>query len=168
MINSGEDSGAARKREDNAGLETLMALLTADAQRIAFPTNIMERVTAPTGELTGLKFRLRNTFYCAQPVSCISEISASIGGAQFAADHIHLILRDQVISAKYAPTFHELWWGFGEVLDILIDLGGSAGRNLPIIGRLNLELFLRMRTSISYGLPGDAYCLHLRNEMEVR
>jgi hypothetical protein len=168
MNNSGEDSVAARRSEDNAGLVTLVALLTADAQRIAFPTNIMEKVTAPTGEFTGLRFRLRNTFYCAQPISCISEISASLGGMQFTADHILLILRGQVISANYAPTFHELWWGFGEVLEILIDLSGSAGRNPSTIGRLNLELFLRMRTSISYGLSGDAYCLHLKNEMEVR
>jgi hypothetical protein len=168
MNNSGEDGVAARKDEENSGLGNLMALLTADAQRIAFPTNIMEKVRAPNGELTGLKFKLRNTFYCAQPVSCISEISVSLGNAQFAADHLCLILRDQVISARYASTFHELWWGFGEILDVLIDLSGHADRNLAAIGRLNLELFLRMRTSISYGLPGDAYCLNLRNEMEVR
>jgi hypothetical protein len=163
------DSGvAALNTGDKGEVHPMIGLLVADARRVAFPTAVIQRLKTGAAAATGFKFKLRNTFYCAQPLSCISDLTVSLNDVAFQADQTWLILRDQYISAKYVSTFHEVWWGFGESLEVLVDLTGSGQRLSLSEGRATLEVFLKMRTSISYGLPDDAYSLRLSKEMDVR
>ena len=58
-------------------------------------------------------------------------------------------MREQKIRLEEAYTFHELFWGFGEVISVFVKQEGGIEK-----GEHKLDCKLRMKTTISYGFPG--------------
>jgi hypothetical protein len=116
-------------------------------ERIALPEDMLRNIDYNKDtQIDGFTFKLRNFYYTAQPVCTIAGFNLRIDGEIFPSDSISLIVRGERIRVPDAPTIQEIWWRFGEVLDVYVEK--SKGLK-P--GSHEMSLTIRMRSVFDYG-----------------
>jgi hypothetical protein len=123
------------------------------ANTIMVPDNTIRNVDADgDGMVDGFLFDFRNPFYTAEPISGIEGFLLKIDGESFDPEKIVLKVRGQEIMASRAKTVYEIWMTIGEVIPIYVEKSGGL-----IPGKHKMELTLRLRTTIPYGLGTRMY-----------
>lgn len=126
----------------------LASMFQETFERTALPEDVLRNIDYDQDTQTdGFTFKLRNCYYTAQPVSTIAGFDLRIDGQSFPADSISLVVRGARIRIPDAPTIHEIWWRFGEVLDVYVQKPGGLEP-----GSHEMALTLRMRTVFDYGM----------------
>jgi hypothetical protein len=139
------------KTKDPEEIEAFQNLLRGLAERILLPHNEIENVDINDDkEIDGYTFNMSNPFYTSQPVSSVKSLEISLDGEKIEREKIKLIVRDQRISLMDAISMYELWWKFGEVIQVYVEKrkGLQPGNHM-------VECVLKMRTTMTYGFPGD-------------
>ncbi|HWO62179.1 MAG TPA: DUF6379 domain-containing protein [Umezawaea sp.] len=112
---------------------------------------------------SGWRMLIRNPWYTGTHLSTVSSMEIEVNGHAVPAENTLLSLRGQTIPIAHAKTMHELWWGMGEVAEVLLTdpaLGGVlADKNV-------VHVDIDMRTTFSYGFPDDTLPYRLTVEME--
>lgn len=134
-------------------------------ERDALPSKIIKKVVDASNNTIGYTFDFVMPWYMGQPVSIVHNHELKINGNKIKKEDVSLIIRGQKIPLIVAGTIHELWWSFGEVLQIYFE-------NDPVMDKLLgkqavMELSLELRTTIVYGFPNDMYTAQISNKMEV-
>jgi len=123
--------------------ESAQAAFKRMADRLLLPDRIIRNMDVnKDGEIDGFQFNICNPFYTAEPVSSIRSIQLKIDGDEVDTEKTSLIIRNQRIKIKDAPTVYETWWRFGEVSSVLVEKPGGL-----TLGKHQLEINVRMRTS---------------------
>jgi len=139
-----------KQTKDPEEIKAFYDVLKSMAERILLPDNIITNVDFnKDGNVDGYTFEIANPFYTAEAISSVRDMSVIIDNETVDINKISLIVRGQKIRLTDAYTFHELFWGFGEVISVLVENKNGIPK-----GEHNLECTLRMRTTISYGFPG--------------
>jgi hypothetical protein len=127
---------------------TLAAMFQKTFERIALPEDAIRNIDYNKDARTdGFTFKLRNCYYTAQPISTIAGFKLRIDGEAISPDSISLIVRGARIRVPDAPTINEIWWRFGEVLDVHVEKPGGLQQ-----GSHEMSLTIRMRTVFDYGM----------------
>ncbi len=127
---------------------SLVTMYQKTFERIGFPEDLIHNTDYNKDSRDdGFTFKLRNFYYTAQPVSTLAGFNLRINGEPIPAASVSLIIRGERIRIPDAPTIHEIWWRFGEVVDIYVE---KAGGLKP--GSHEVELSIRMRTVFDYGM----------------
>ena len=139
-----------KQTKDPEEIKAFYDVLKSMAERILLPDNIITNVDFnKDGNVDGYTFEIANPFYTAEAISSVRDMSVIIDNETVDINKISLIVRGQKIRLTDAYTFHELFWGFGEVISVLVENKNGIPK-----GEHKLECTLRMRTTISYGFPG--------------
>ena len=138
-----------KQTKDPEEIREFMKVLESMAERILLPNNIIKNVDInKDGKIDGYQFDIANPFYTAESIASVNDIKAKVDEAKIPSEKIYLIARGQLIKMKNANTMHEVWWGFGEVISVYIEKIGGIEK-----GNHELDVILRMRTTITYGFP---------------
>ena len=68
----------------------------------------------------GWRLLIRNPWYTGTHLSTVSFVRIGINGHAVPEEHVFLALRGQRIPATFARYLHEIWWGMGEVAEVLL------------------------------------------------
>jgi len=131
--------------------ESIRARFRNLADKVMLPNRNIKNVDVTgDGKIDGFQFDIVNPFYTAEPVSSVKDLLLKIDGEKANPEEICLVVRDQRIRIRDAPTIYETWWGFGEVIKVFVGKPGGLRK-----GRHELDCTLYMRTSAGdYGF-GD-------------
>jgi len=92
------------------------------ADLLMLPNKRIENVDVDgDGRIDGFQFDLGNPLNTAQPMSAIKDLSLRVDGEKIDPKKITLILRKNRVSLKNASTIPELWWGYGELISVLVE-----------------------------------------------
>ena len=139
-----------KQTKDPEEIKAFYEVLKSMAERILLPDDTIINVDFnKDGNVDGYQFDIANPFYTAEAISSVRDMSLIIDNKQIDTNKISLILRGQKIRLTDAYTFHELFWGFGEVISVFVEQKNGIEK-----GEHKLDCTLRMRTTISYGFPG--------------
>jgi hypothetical protein len=101
-------------------------LLKSLAERIMLPDNHVNNVDLDgDGQIDGYRFGLRNPFYSAQSVAWNQDLKVEVDGISYPSKKISFFVRGQKIPVLTAKTVYELYWGFGEVIDVYVEKPGG-------------------------------------------
>ncbi len=128
-------------------------------QRDLFADNAIERTP------DGWRLLIRNPWYTGTYLSTVSFIRISVNGHTVPEMDTFIALRGQRVPAAYAKYLHEIWWGMGEVAEVLLTDAALA----DIVATSNqVGVDIDMRTTFSYGFPNDTLPYRLTGELEMR
>lgn len=128
-------------------------------QRDLFADNAIEMTP------DGWRLLIRNPWYTGTYLSTVSFIRISVNGHTVPEADTFIALRGQKVPAAYAKYLHEIWWGMGEVAEVLLTDAALAN----IVATSNqVGVDIDMRTTFSYGFPNDTLPYRLTGELEMR
>jgi hypothetical protein len=151
------------RSEEAAALYQVMLGL---AERDSFPSMKITKVKDADNRVVGYSFDFVNPWYVAEPISTIQNMILKINGEEIRQEDIFIVIRGQKVPVKVAKTFHELWWGFGEIAQIFIE--SHYVKEGLLRAENELEIQLDMRTTMHYGIPGDLVRYATKKMMEVQ
>lgn len=163
--NTIRDLRRKHNEERDAEMASLFSLMLGLAERDCFSNNQLRKQWDLNNQVSGIEFDFANPWYVAEPISTIQDIMLIVDGTKIGQEHLAIIIRGQKIPVKVAKTIYEIWWGFGEVLQILIEDQKFVNQNIP--KKVNLEIHLDLRTTMYYGIPNNLAHYVLNHEMEV-
>ena len=137
--------------KDPKEIEAFQNLLRGLAERILLPQNEIKNIDINDDqEIDGYTFNMSNPFYTSQPISSVKSLEISLDGEIIEREKLKLIVRDQRISLMDAISMYDVWWKFGEVIQVYVEK-----KNGLKAGNYMVECVLKMRTTMAYGFPGD-------------
>lgn len=113
----------------------------------------------------GWRMLIRNPFYTGTYLSTVTFIRITINGHEVPEADTFIALHGQRIPVAYARNLHELWWGMGEVAEIIVT--DSALADL-LVATNTIGVDIDMRTTFSYGFPNDTLPYRLTGELELQ
>jgi hypothetical protein len=138
-----------KQTKDPEEIKEFLKVLKSMAERILLPNNILKNVDInKDGKVDGYQFDIANPFYTAESIASVNDVKIKVDQEDIPSEKIKLIVRGQQIKMEDAKTMNEVWWGFGEVISVFIEKNGGI-----IKGKYELDVILRMRTTITYGFP---------------
>jgi hypothetical protein len=163
--NTIRDLRRKHNEERDKEMASLYSLMLGLAERDCFPNNQLRKYCDPNNTVAGYVFDFANPWYVAEPISTVQDIKLIVDGTMIGQEHLAIIIRGQKIPVKVAKTIYEIWWGVGEVLQILIEDQKFINQNK--LKKVNLEIHLDLRTTMYYGIPNNLAQYVLNHEMEV-
>ena len=136
--------------------ESIRARFRNLADKVMLPNRKLKNVDVTgDGKPDGFQFDIVNPFYTAEPVSSVKDLLLKIDGEKVSSERIGLVVRDQRIRVRDAPTIYGIWWGFGEAIKVFVERPGGLGK-----GKHELDCTLRIDRSIDgrkpkINLPAD-------------
>lgn len=128
-------------------------------QRDLFASDAIEAVP------DGWRLLIRNPWYTGTHLSTLSFIRIGVNGHEVPEADTFIALRGQRVPSAYAKYLHEIWWGMGEVAEVLLTDPALAG----VVRATNqVSVDINMRTTFSYGFPDDTLPYRLTGELELR
>jgi len=127
-------------------------------QRDLFASDKIEAVEG------GWQILIRNPFYTGTHLSTVTFVHITVNGHRVPDADTLLGLRGQFVPAEYAKNLHELWWGMGEVAEVLLTDQAIAG---ILAAKNEVGVDIDMRTTFSYGFPNDTLPYRLTGELEL-
>lgn len=119
-----------------------------------------DRIEAVDG---GWRLSIRNPFYTGTYLSTVTFIRVTLNGHRVAEADTFIALRGQRVPVAFAKNLHEIWWGMGEVAEILLTDPALAD---VLTDRSELAIDIDMRTTFSYGFPDDTLPYRLSGQVE--
>lgn len=148
---------------EDGEVEEMVGLLRRLGERDALPSGTAERTELFGRAVLGIP--LGCPWYTGTPLSTVEELAVALDGVSVPADRVFFGLRDQVFSAWTLQSVYEIWWGMGEAGTLLIAIDGDPALQAFRSGALVVTL--RLRSAMSYGLPGDVVVYSFRRDIEV-
>ena len=138
-----------KQTKDPEEIKEFLNVLRSMAERILLPNNLIKNVDInKDGKIDGYQFDIANPFYTAESIASVNDVRVKLDQKDIPSEKIDLIVRGQRIKMKDAKTINEVWWGFGEVISVFIEKMNGIAK-----GKHELDVNLRMRTTITYGFP---------------
>ena len=131
-----------RKSEMKQFYDALQGL----AKMVMLPSEKVENVDfTQDGNLDGFIFKIRNPFYSALYVSAIVDLKVILNEEKINSDKMTLIIRGQRIKVPNAITVTELYWRFGEIIEVYVEKKGGLKK-----GKYDFQCDLLYRCYLSY------------------
>lgn len=112
----------------------------------------------------GWLIRLREPWYTGTYWSTISRLRVTVNGFEVPEADTLFTLRGQTLPVAYLKFFHELWWGLGEVADVLLT---SPALSEIVTEKNTVEVAIDLRQTFSYGFPDDTLPVRAISELEA-
>lgn len=151
------DIARTNKNQEDRGRQGV-AVFSRLAARDLFASSVI------AAQDVGWLIKLREPWYTGTFWSTISRLQVTVNGFEVPEPETLFRLRGQTVPVAFLKSFHELWWGLGEVADVLL----TSPQLVDIVTEKNtVDVAIDLRQTFSYGFPDDTLPVRASSELEA-